>query len=784
MGLRTIFCISAILVGPVLWLIFNLNRQTNYDIYNPNLGYNNSSKNNPILIKDLLNYSKILFPSQDYIRTTTPIDRLYDKAQAWNIKDNVWRSTGYDSKRELHESSWPIANKHLCAKHLEWIVDKLVSYANFTHLEGELGQELTGLMGSFGRPEPAFHMAAATRWFGSYKYCTMSKLDGGRIKSRYCIGYLRYINWPQDDWIIPKTRIELGICLPESCDTSSFERHKPMIEFLARYELPKSYKDSLVFDSMYCLPDERSPLRQLPTSGRLYIMIVGIWIGLVILNSILYDNNTNNLQLTFDTKDNKDKQAEIPLWTKIIRAMSIQKSIGLLVSTNPTTNSNQQPNKNAHLDLRYLNCIKVIMSVLVIYGHSQSVSIDYTKTLGARNFVSLSYLCRVCLGFNRFIDAYFVLFGIYYSLKLLHGYAMGFSGISLWLTSNIDILIRTVPIYALTFGFSRSIAVYLGHGPSWDYGTSLSPRRLCMHEPWLRSIPYFGSAMSRSSPACNSPGWFAISYCRLALIVPSLLYVIKRLPNKFRFMLVAYLVLISNLNELIRIISQNVLDANGISFYRGFLVLIVDKYEQSGYQDTLSHLGSTSVGCLVSCLLYEYKLKLIQKWPNWLTSNKLTIIIGTYLVGVFSLPFIQYNIATTNLTIEMYAIWLALLKSFWLVIVAILIIRYSTVSNRHNIVIGFMSHPFWKSLDRIKMSIYLVHLEIIIYANSIHEHAASVDGHFIDVFKTFSMALSTSIVLALFTFTVFETPIIQLSNIIRKQVLIGNRKDHNISIHE
>lgn len=86
-----------------------------------------------------------------------------------------------------------------------------------------------------------------------------------------------------------RTAIRIGICLPEACDTLSLEQYKSSIEVLAKFELPEVWKESLNFDSMLCLPDEMSSIRRIPLSGRIYLCVVGLWLALVLVASVLYE---------------------------------------------------------------------------------------------------------------------------------------------------------------------------------------------------------------------------------------------------------------------------------------------------------------------------------------------------------------------------------------------------------------------------------------------------------------------------------------------------------------
>lgn len=750
-----VFWTFAVCGGAILWLILNINIDSNYTSY-PNLLL--TSSGNYTFPKSLLNPTNFLHPPEGLLEQTTPTDLLYQFSQFTHLQASTWRSTYYQDPKDLDLSGYPVASQTKCGQHLDWIIQNVNLHPNFTRIKGELGHELTSLMNSFGMPQPATYGGGATSWLGLHAFCLRTTLNQGKIKTRYCIGSFRHQFWPHEDLIIPRQDIQIGLCLPETCDTSSFNLYKTQIEFLAKLELPDRYKESLEFNSLYCLPDERSPIRKIPTSGRIYLTILGFWALIILLASI------EDQRLRLKAIRSKSREADLPksrsLIISIVRSLSIQNSFKCLTATKIQEKSSTSF-KGPEINLKYLNCMKFFMSVMIVYGHTNSVALDLAKTHEARITILLQPITRICLTFWRLIDVFFILNGLSISLIVLKYPIEQLRKPMFWIRTNAKVMFYLMPLYALTFWYSRSVAAYVNYGPFWDYGTSPSLRRFCMDEPWYRVIPYFGSSLSKSSPVCNSPSWSMIAYSRLALIGPILTYCFMRLTKTSGLLLVSLLLAVSLLNESIRMVTQNIASPQMVALYSGFLVLFVDKYESTGYQDTLTHLASFALGCYLGSVLQSYTTGSCNDWPGWFKGKLIPSLVAAYTAAVSYFTLNHNGINEEPLSLASYVILFAFIKLAWLLLVGVSILRLATVASR-DIPIRFMSHPFWATLNRLKHAIYLVHLEVIIYVISLNDSSGTIHGHPLDMLRMFSFALMLSICLALIIFTIFEAPLGQL----------------------
>lgn len=168
---------------------------------------------------------------------------------------------------------------------------------------------------------PSDLLRGNVKWYGSYSGCLDTKLNanlnlGGtkRIKFRYCMAALKSVGWTNS--FISKQKfndkkwsdfgvhtadfatgsnlfIRLGVCLPESCDSSAFDYQENVenIEKLAKFNLMKPFNsDHYYLSDLYCLPDQRSPLVTIPLAGKLLILVTLLWLSLILMATTVHLN--------------------------------------------------------------------------------------------------------------------------------------------------------------------------------------------------------------------------------------------------------------------------------------------------------------------------------------------------------------------------------------------------------------------------------------------------------------------------------------------------------------
>lgn len=235
----------------------------------------------------------------------------------------------YDRDEDKKASVDPRKVSHeACARDLMYLVDKLPKRGNnareplTNHDEDHLSPELTAFFDSYGRQEAGLLMGN-TYWVGAYDQCVnrhIFEITGSQhpdlqhagkdpnqqvvsFKGRYCVSALKSPTW--DSIIAQKKvkaknyfkserqfqdysklfRLQVGVCLPDSCDSSSYERHADEIKQLTTSMLEQRYADYELID-LYCLPDESSPLRAWSGSALYFLAFLALWLTILFLATV------------------------------------------------------------------------------------------------------------------------------------------------------------------------------------------------------------------------------------------------------------------------------------------------------------------------------------------------------------------------------------------------------------------------------------------------------------------------------------------------------------------
>lgn len=819
----------------IFWFYQNLTLEIDYERHRQ---LKDPKTNKTIKPSELLDLGKVINITDEYINSTNAQERLHDLIYTMNFESPFLIDYNYTNLEDLKNSGHPGIDKKKCKDDLDWIVKMFEKNENYTQIKGRIGYELTNLMDSFGKPESGSY-AGVTTWVGSYKNCLKVTLNNNSIKTRYCIGRMKFNNWPSNERIIPKTSIRMGLCLPETCTTSSFKRPQTakMIEKLSKLDLPIKYSEALQLDSIYCLPDERSPIRRLPTGGYIYIGVVSGWMLIILSATVIHEylirnhprrksmpneinkvknlvnsnfvNKGSQLQLSvnstsIDISDisnntsecssdcgsnsnvdykNDDTQANIggAIINDILLALSLRATINDFKTDSFKVKHNRHNKVRVHLGS--LDFFKVVFAISIVLAHSGYLSSIYSRSLSNRIDTNIDPLGKLTLSLAKFVDTFFVFFGIlttYTMLKKFNSKELG--NPFTWLFVNIGIFLRIAPLFMLVYWYSKLISPYTGSGPWWDYGTDkYSMKGVCMSEPWWKSIPYFGSLGLPSVPACNLPSWFIVSYSQISLLLPTITYLLHSLPNFFaKITLVIFLICASAFNIGARLYMQTTIREEGFTIYGGFLSDLLEKFESTGHISTLGRIGSVSVGCFVGYLLHSYEEKRIPKWPSWLKSTKVCLLTFLAHVAIGFLPLIGHYMYKYNgrlVKLNEFVGFNVLLIIIWPILNAIFFINITTVNN-HSIIIRFLRHSFWHVFNRLGLCIFLVHWEVIFIGITSYEQAP---GYLFitDVMKTWAFGLYISIILAFIIHIFIESPSARLSNFLIKYLSNRGLKINN-----
>lgn len=276
--------------------------------------------------RDYMDFENIYTPNDTYKLRQTAQGRNYHLLKAFDFanyfQSDYWH---YSSRRDLERSAEPVANAAKCAEQLDWLETQLNrSNGQALYQPGEQHVQLMSLMDSFGRPEATTYFGHGY-WLGSYHECKrvsislaqfqleecLRSADGGGggpeseacherrrrqeladepIKFRYCIGKAHDSDWPtpEADNYVPRISYKVGLCLPEACETLTFAVRPQQLERLMRFNLAEHTRHRIKLHELYCLPDERSPIRRLPPSGRLFLALCSAWLLALVVATVVH----------------------------------------------------------------------------------------------------------------------------------------------------------------------------------------------------------------------------------------------------------------------------------------------------------------------------------------------------------------------------------------------------------------------------------------------------------------------------------------------------------------
>lgn len=822
------FWLTCFILGMIGWVYVDLDNGNNtYEEFEKI--YNKTSGKKMIILKDILRVHEVIDDPDHYVNETTSDERLYEIFRVSNLMQPYPTDLYYSDPQDQAVSGWPMANQTICGQQLQWLTGILLKNPNYTHLKGQLGREITNLMDTYGKPIAGMYNQAANTWLGSYESCMKIQLNYGQINNRFCFAKFKPKSWPSSGIEHPESTIRIGICIPESCDTNSFDLYKTNLEFLAMYELPNHYKDSLVFHSMVCLPDERSPIRQIPLIGRLTIAMTVFWFSMIIIVSIVYeyiyrkkyrrpkhynidsvdshelsfsesssdDNNNNENKLdekeidagdenphNVNLTNNKLKSVQLnqfeipmpteppqqPFWIHVLEGLTIRYSFKQFKSCTFRIRYNR--GERTRVDLSSFDFYKSMFAVAIVMAHGHVFASMLARTYRGRIDLTNNHTTRVIISVGRFVDTFFLFFGVLTSYGLLRKLNLRqLSNPFVWILANVGIYLRIMPVFMLTYLFNRSVVPYLGSGPWWDYGIDHhSANGNCQSQQWFKILPVIGNFGQPSVPTCNPPSWFLVSYAQISLIIPLMTYIIYRLTRfTYRIGLVILIGCASGFHIAHRLYVQEVVPTDAFARYGGQMVLVVDKYESSGYLDTLGRIGSVAVGCLVGYLLHLYRIERISKWPNWLRSNTIITITVIAHILILAMPTIGHRIYIHThkiITREEFVTANAILFIIWPFLNAVLVLNMTTVSAKH-VLIRFMSNPFWHVFNKLGLSILLVQYSIIVHGLTVFDDAPT-NGFIMDSVKIGTYGLILSIIVALIMYIFVEAPITHLTMLVFK----------------
>lgn len=198
----------------------------------------------------------------------------------------------YDSYEDLKASNGQDSDQDQCVRQLGQMVDRADKLRQQKYTSRDLN--IFRVLDVFGRP-PAGFIVGSTSWLGHYEECLHLEIEGQtpseRLPTRYCHALVKLRHWPKSGPMAEDLMPSLGVCLPKSCDSTNYKNKFELIKRLVEFNFRQLDQDEIIFESLYCLPEEDSPLRSISQSPKSLATACGfgIWIAVLIYATIKYE---------------------------------------------------------------------------------------------------------------------------------------------------------------------------------------------------------------------------------------------------------------------------------------------------------------------------------------------------------------------------------------------------------------------------------------------------------------------------------------------------------------
>lgn len=654
----------------------------------------------------------------------------------------------YNSFQDLKQAAGPQVNQAKCIRELTYLNKRLEREASLKSRSRDL--RLLQLMDTYGRMPPGYFLGNFL-WEGSYRECLSLKIDteerDSPTSTRYCIAHLKNRAWPEavnNDVI----SIQSGVCLPASCDSMNYKNKLKLVGSLLEFNEREVDKKELEVSGLYCLPDERSPMRSVLASPRTLITLVAItcWL-LVLAYATVKDYNSKSLETETDSS------------AEVLRSLSVTRNLRKLFRISTAKAEREQQVKEAEkeraiVDLNIIEGIKVVAMCYVILGHVLMITtggiIDGRRLCDNTSFT----IANMAPAFA--VNSFFAITGILTSYLLFKQAGSNILKARTWIGLIVLRYIRIMPLYLFAVAYAKTIAKYTNSGPLWDYATSEeSQRRICEQESWLWTL-LFAANLKKPLEHCIPGGWYLANDFQFAIITPIFLISLYKYPNFGRKLLlgVAALGYLGCIVSIMRV--ESLRDMTPIAQFKPHGFKAVLGHLTSSYTMPQYRIPAYLVGLYIGHLLYTFELmagrasaltkESLKKQPQDLNPKLLEStcsddeqqaydwpeVFKTYCVPLCGaavvicgmVPFIA-SVIPFNQTWARIAVSL-MTPSFHLIFslatgLFVLSQASATGANRYAIA-RVLAAPLWKPFARLSLCALLVNVEVIIYIVQGREH--------------------------------------------------------------
>lgn len=620
----------------------------------------------------------------------------------------------------------PEVNQAQCTKHLmqmNELLDEIAQINRYHRSPGsnrpntsvpELNEKhilLARVLDSYGRYESGV-LIGASDLLGSYEQCMETQLKLGPPSGQQVVG-TRYCKarFGLTDDLDPRIRkgsgvhLKVGICLPNTCHTSSFRHNKHLIQRLvdSQFSMPGSIyvKEHRQIDELFCINDNNSSL-DLPLSGKLFIFAAIIWTILLI-------------NATFFGETGQSKAMEV-----ICNCFNVKTAILDFFNYNRASRR-AAGSQDSTVNFDALNIVRTSGVSGIVLGHTILVIIDYSPNVIQQATLTMEDHFRMGGFFvNLVVDTFFVFSSIlfcYMSFKKMKTEietAKTFGEITRLVGKLFaNRYFRLVPLYFVMFWFKKSVLLYMGSGPTWDHGFNQETLySACRQNTWLDPLSTLLANRSLGQQ-CILPTWSLDCDIFFIFVTTPLVIVFVKRPKLgiAISILITMVSIVLMYDALFSIDQTDLMSLN--SFDSNFFHLTLVKYSNI-YTNPTYRLVSVMCGMLSGYALYCYE-EGSREWPRWFKMTT-PISVGALIVAFLSyllIPELSEYMAQSpgrNLFIHTMATY----RVAWALASCAIALRLVTDCRDTQVARLFRGNSsFISSMAKLNLAVILVHYDVL-----------------------------------------------------------------------
>ncbi|XP_065216089.1 nose resistant to fluoxetine protein 6-like [Planococcus citri] len=719
----------------VLNLFNTLNNYYNYTLENGTVNYDNSSIKSSTVMK--INPPRT---GRKYIEVTTPPPESSTKAANLEWISRPLREGLADLKVRSQTNQACNLQSQMYEMHLKNDTIWAIRMAESTQFE------------------PIGILGGTTYQMGNFEECIKTKAFG--VRGKYCLANFKYsltpenerryaemvgqlvlkedinqeasvweglIKFQKDPARIHRQDLYWGICLPATCSAEDLESslNETLLHRFRQHDLELN----ITVDPIYCHTKDWLPFT------------TGFWITMTFMSLLLLANILSTALDGYDYfKDNYHHKVEG--WREFVGTFSVWRNtynLGIY-------------SKNSQVKI--VNGMKVIMMVLIIYGHTLLYILGYPQV----NPASLEEVYRrgadVALVNTNIVDVFFTLSGF---LTFYYGYhPMKVGGMVYLVLSVVFRYLRLMPVFAIVIAYVVFVLPYTSDGPIWNARVMLEAEN-CRKNWWLDILLL--NNFYNVDEQCVVISWYITTDMLLCIIASVLIYIMIKKP-KFGVLLAAFTLLLSIVVTFAVTYMNNY---NGL--LKLYMNLLINHRKSIEFKELYAALYSRAGPYLVGFLTGYITIKLQEK--KYTFTNK-TLFFGCALAIAIGEGSQYYGVLFYQFGRPYYAIENAFYACLHRILFAGLfswfLLAYLTTG--FGKLDSIINHRLFTVLGRITYSVFLMNTLSLITL------AASVRTPIFYSYKTIMFFvfgdIVTTYVLGFLFYLYAEAPICGISKLMQK----------------